>query len=1236
MARRAKSSSPPKKPLTLEWQRRIIEGEVGYGDQTDLFGPSGLENMFATPTKSSPLARQKPGISPFARFKPVTQMPSSPPQWGSSPDTAAANFNPTDDLGQTETLSQLDSDHAEQSIESQGGSPAIFNQSRATCSVAAKPDVRTVSGQTDLGNEDFSPVFISKHTTWKGDVDYAPLSSDMARLVNSTSSREHHVPATASHREAPEVSHLEHTVPEVSLPDDLPTGTPPAARLGPFVSTQRGGLSDQGSFMHRAPSPSSDRPVSVSIQEPHGHARTRSDPSAAIGTATDHSPDHKAMSSPLISHQSPQHLSPRPPTSPLKLFGAHDTFTNRKLLRRISELEITRDSSVPEARSPSSNRHNAAHVLDRYREPDSSCPITRSRSDSRRSFVEEMQNDYDRPINTTCPDQSCNFDLSDDDENSFEGSPPPDIVPPGALTPSGWQIPKSSNLSAEKYGTKRKLSQRSTAKSRPGQVVEPEIATVQGSVCVKRPQDSPCKARTPKRRRTVHQQELEQMALSSDSSRLQHTQKMVSHNDGQELNSSELPDEQSSPRRQTEKQSEIADATAEFVSDPPRLQALQEQIEASALLGSEDQAAEARNIASKVAAFTINASRSGSDAVRKRSITTQDFLDEAMQIMAVIRARVGPQNGLASVEEFEDEDCQTSIASVRHGHDRDSPQPWSAPESCAGTINGWRPRRDLQQDPRVVSQLRRFADKDDHDIVDATLPALRDQSLVDDEDVEADFDTAQFSDIRITGPKHVMRRMSTVSHDGRIETVDSEFYVDDYPTGKSADSNGSRRSDNVATLAPETVAHLIPAEVAGMIFDTAQKKWIRIKRARSASRVETYSRTHSLVASDDDPFGNIPDLTVDEMREIERAGLQAATVTGRAVTVNPAGFSGLRNIEPADFSSSTNPTKMSAFASSAPQPETRATSWGTQQYGKSTAPRGQQPRQHASHQSQEKRTYSSQLEFSETGHDHDYEDDLTEELPTLPEEDNPESSTPRRHGELSILAELPDKRLVSVSLSVKKPAPVAKRYKDNSIAPYAALQSPNVYLSDLPDFTVHQIDEVKPSEIALAQRIAGRTVDSVENPYAMAINDMVRSLTDAEPKEPHWEDIKHLTLSNKSLGSLHGLDEFCERLQALDISSNAIAHVEGAPPSTRWLSAASNNLTSLTAWHHLHNLQFLDISDNDMDNLLGLSDLCHLRHLRVNNNNLTSLDGITDLDGLITLEVRGNLITSVGFSDAHM
>jgi regulator of replication initiation timing len=44
--RRAQSSSPIKQP-SLAWRSRLINGQTTYGDQTDLFGPSGLENIFA-------------------------------------------------------------------------------------------------------------------------------------------------------------------------------------------------------------------------------------------------------------------------------------------------------------------------------------------------------------------------------------------------------------------------------------------------------------------------------------------------------------------------------------------------------------------------------------------------------------------------------------------------------------------------------------------------------------------------------------------------------------------------------------------------------------------------------------------------------------------------------------------------------------------------------------------------------------------------------------------------------------------------------------------------------------------------------------------------------------------------------------------------------------------------------------------------------------------------------------
>ena len=42
---RAQSNSPAKQQ-SLAWKKRLINGDMSYGDQTDLFGPSALENIF--------------------------------------------------------------------------------------------------------------------------------------------------------------------------------------------------------------------------------------------------------------------------------------------------------------------------------------------------------------------------------------------------------------------------------------------------------------------------------------------------------------------------------------------------------------------------------------------------------------------------------------------------------------------------------------------------------------------------------------------------------------------------------------------------------------------------------------------------------------------------------------------------------------------------------------------------------------------------------------------------------------------------------------------------------------------------------------------------------------------------------------------------------------------------------------------------------------------------------------
>ena len=47
------------------------------------------------------------------------------------------------------------------------------------------PNNRTISGQTELEQEDFSPVFVSKHHTVNGLVDYAAVDSHMIKKFQS-------------------------------------------------------------------------------------------------------------------------------------------------------------------------------------------------------------------------------------------------------------------------------------------------------------------------------------------------------------------------------------------------------------------------------------------------------------------------------------------------------------------------------------------------------------------------------------------------------------------------------------------------------------------------------------------------------------------------------------------------------------------------------------------------------------------------------------------------------------------------------------------------------------------------------------------------------------------------------------------------------------------------------------------------------------------------------------------
>ncbi|TKX21950.1 leucine-rich repeat-containing protein 7 [Elsinoe australis] len=1303
-----RQNSPKKKEATLTWKKRLVDGELGYGDQTDLFGPSGLENIFQSPTKPSSAAKIP------SKLQHAENMPSSPPPW------PPAMFKKQDTNlsfpSMSELSEQIDEVAAESSVkdisqdelelnDSQGSVSLEQNESQGSVQLGQhelpmRPQDesvytdRKISGQTDIGNETFSPVYISKHTTLSGEIGYTPMDSETARMITKSSVNSHSTVQGPMHNSPPAQADeseniIENSIPQLELsllPDNLPTGTPPIARLGSFVTTNRGGMSNYGSFKTRplSPSPPDSRKPSVVMQsiETQDFAHEHNDTALAQDSTPPRTPHRDNVST------VPELPTPKSSKSPLKLFGAYDTFTNSKLLRRLSQLEDSGEKTQAEQAMQSSER--SKH---RYRSSDDlssrSGDTTTERDNNARSklsnFGEHDLDEYDFEANTSFPSQGSEQPANDNDS---DGSPEPDALPPGARSPFMFHVDQCDDV-PETFGVKRKLSDRSTAKSGrttapTSQHGTPHRKRDQNTDGSKRTRDSPIKAPTPKRQRTLHALDLEMDRLAiQDIPQQPQFEEMSSIPAvvicGENPESSFTAVTQQRPRNPTPNQqrlSDIEDATNDFLLSSPKLQAIRDKIEESSLPGSIKFVTQSKAVANEVAAFTLNVTRDNDVGERKRSITTQDFLDEAMHIMSLIRARGRPTSGLGSVEEDNEDSAILE-------NDEEMPQLESVssilrvsrPPSREGSASGWRPRFQPQQDTRVASQLRRFQEKDDIEIFDTTVHSLKLRGLAEEEEYPEFSEYREYpehedgsrADIRITGPL-LQEHDDEEDQEAQVQSVQSND-SGEYSTGRTQGTSSSRKSDNVATLAPDAVAHLIPEEVGGMTFDRTQGKWVRVKqeKPRTVDRLSPYPQSN--ITSDDDPFGNIPDLTVDEMKEMVQVRSSQNSIQAKPNPDQERGHARFSSQDDTTFARpSTGYDKMhsalkssvmrgpSALESSQHQVETRATSWSTEHgqkqrqaetlyeqsessevsepFGLESTPSPKRPIQKA----------ADLREFSnETASKWERPESEVEELPPRqPEQPHnrrvsfqAQSFRQRRfnleidQSEMSIVAELPDKRLMSMSFAVSRPmlksdSQLAMPERDSSI------------LSDLPDFTIAEHDQYPgPTEQILSATVARHGLEVEGDRYALAVQNLVKTLTDVKGDEPFWEDIKHLSLSKQGLGTLHGLEDFCTRLQQLDISGNSISQLEGAPLNIRWLDASHNSLTNLTAWDRLMNLQYLDVSHNEITSLDGLGCLVHLREIKASHNQIISLNGIVDMEGLLKLDVSHNEMHTADFSHCH-
>lgn len=1372
-------SSSPQKPYehneAPEWKRRLLHGEVGYGEQRDLFSPAGLETLFKPPVAQ----HDAPAASPV-QLQADSTMPSSPPPYTtdselhpkSSCTTVPVNSQkemgpsvmryriaednsdpfPDEDLSRSSNFRRALPKVRRSSWSGIQGNdlPYIDEYREPQIEDGFQPSDRVMSGHSDNRHEDFTPILLNHRDIVGQGNNYADNAQAGAVLTA------HNAPAYLSYQ----LHQLEHDGNSSSLPhfdDELPTGGS-FREIGDFVNFGRGGDSDDGSFRARMLSPSSLPHIDESdmLQNASIQASTPKKAMEEEETAT-HLPTILEPEPPVTPGSQSDHNSPadvRPSSgSPLKLFGDYDTFTNQKLLRRLSQFESAMhgsgmDASLSHGKEGETLGMNEAYI------GASSAPRN----------VEPLDS------NSSSSSKGVSFGAGKLDHFEFneEQLDSSRIVPQSShsmvaahLLPSfgfeKWAAAETHLTRTRETTTRRVVTIRSSKRrpsaniSLPAHPVEPTLPEVPdtprkhyGENESKRLPRSPPKNPTPKRRRTIHTLEVPKEHVNeavAPASRESHDEtqsvagrkrKDARHGEAQApANAQVLALRQIlRPRTPSQTQRLQQSRTNEDTSDYPSPPASQEEL------------ARDKNLARVQAELdlTVSGKLSSANAVgqpmqtesRKGSVTTQDFLDEAKKIMAGIRSKARPGSALASLDESEsesDREKQRAPDVDLDSYQDSTMEPFSRPPSREGAPLPRPIQR--QEDPEVIDHLRKYEEISDLDgIVTSSLKSIRlaqeaitaanelnqkTEEVIHSRSGSADLCAEHQNlppSIEVTdyANLHHKRKHSTSSIGGSNEELDeAEFPTQgsnashsttrSIPTGSSGGS-GSRR-----VIEPEKVSHLIPQEIAGMVFDHERKMWVKTKKVLSPTAGAPVLQDDE---SDEDPFGDIPDLTVDEVQELQRiqalaAGARAEAML-RAAEAIPNRLPSVEDLPQDDL-----PVQKQAFAvdkgpHGTPQTVEKEAveDLGAVEHEISIHESRFESNMRTSRRRNVTITFSSPvasiippedhfgheeedvLDFYGTANrlrqstgqrtvssEHE-EDDLLDLYGTanrtrqsaprprvVSASGRPIQQTPSRKISLGMHAFMArpvsriderneevishpagnGSRQTSLSLFVT-PRPIRTSPHDIQILPSAGHSVRNdsiLQLTPLSDFTLNQQEESFALEVScMGPQYRQQYTAKGQRVLSLSVKDLVQGITDVEPYEPYWEDMRQLNLHGKNLQSAHMLSKFCGSLEALDISNNKLGQLDGLPSSIRNLRVTNNCLSDLCGWSQLYNLQYIDVSNNQLTSLEAFKSLVHLRGIRADNNQISSLDGVMNLDGLISLRLRGNLVEDMDFTDSRL
>jgi len=1407
---------------TPEWKRRVLKENVGG----DLFSPIGLESVFKPPTVNAKQQAKPVGRRKLPTKDIPSSPPPYPPLVNQESDAPASDIqrpyealssqvqSPVEariahklsqqiskNLPATRKLEDRDVYITKDHILSRAVSPDLYplelpdlQLPRNQHPASAGSGSRAASGNSEHDvmfsdksrNENISPFYVSRHSTVDGRVEYAAIDMSLQKLrsqMDKMRLQQQNIPTSCSSDDGVDYAKSRLSqgsvrgapideVTSQSLPDDLSMGTDAYATNGGFVSIRRGGYSNDGSFQRRPISPSllpdldgpslrmpssTDNEYNPTTARPQSFSQTKSrTPSSPPPSSRPQTPQNKSHG------RSGSDDRPRSSGSPLKLFDKYDTFTNDRLIRRLSKFEESLrqnlgDDSQPDSSNalPSSPSPRRRRTDKQNRPKSNEGPVGRRVS----SFGEGELDEHQFPSYQDLEPALRASEIRQESSDLVDGfrfqhrawyHSETSIVAKGSKTTEN-RITRGLSWPAqdEDYSIEAPLGRNvEENEERETQQDQQETRTATG----KRLPYSPAKDPAPKRRRTI-------LALEETHASLQEhltaqdvpVQSMSGHKRKDALYDSDrqAADPTTLAMRQI-RQPKVPNSSQVGYSNRPE----------QATMGSQarkDPPSDSRQldeksdtildpptqiVAGALATVALNTAQEVTYGSRKASVTTADFFNEAQQIMQLIRAKGRPRSSHTTTEASEIGQLTVVEESFVEESTKDN---FSRPPSRECSPHRLKAPERLSS--RAVSHLRKFEDDQDFGLaLSSSLKTLKigqsrrdSQVSLTDYKEKSDVNSGEESDppnirIRASIVQTHKRKHSSSIHD--FSVVESEkqnrsqssHSTSGLPSDRSNPTGSSHSSTNRMIIAPETVAHLLSDQMAGMVFDREKQLWVKRKSSPNIEGIGHHDHTAS-EGTEEDLFGDIPDLSVDEMEELQRVKDAVSSVksmgslTDKISIRDQAVFSGAdgrtqdhaeqeektrprtaegRSIPTVDNSSA--PSKLSHFASSGPQPGTRATSWGDEAFPakEPLTPRvptrtisrniengyeepveheisifegreshGPKQRSERNHQARVVTVaFSSPLvEPREPDFRQDDDLDSDEGDRELSLNDSPVryvsrqeataklpfSNASARHpgrrnssrrmsmnnqsylarpmsrldeeDEMSLIHCSVSNRHMSMEVAITTPLPTSRSLMMPPST--SGRSSVGFHLSPLPDFTMHQIDKpIDGDRVQVAKRLPPMENN---NRLSLAAQDLVKNLTDLEPYEPYWDYLRSVDLRDRDLGTLHMLDEFCGRVEDLDVSENQIRELNGIPDSVRQLNIHGNCLSDLAAWDSLCNLQYLDVSNNKISNLQGFQNLFHLRSLKADNNEIKSISGLEYLNGLTTLRLGGNRLRVVDF-----